>query len=110
MDRLSRTAAEASKQCGRAWLLEIGATLSFEGAIAPDARAVVLADASGDRYQRGGSPDIRLLIGPEGGWSARELNQARASGVRIARFGPHAMRIETAAIVAAAVVLDAEIV
>lgn len=108
VDRLSRTAAESSKQCGRAWLLEIGEALNFEGALAPGAAAVVLADASGAPYQRNGQPAIRLLIGPEGGWSPRELERARTAGIRIACFGPHVMRVETAAVVAAGIVVDAE--
>ena len=107
MDRLARIAAEASKQCGRAWLLQIGPALSFPQALAGDA-AVVLADASGEPYRAAQTPAIRLLVGPEGGWSPRELQQARAAGLRIARFGPHTMRIETAAPVAAAIILDAE--
>ena len=108
LDRLARTAAEASKQCGRPWLLEIGDGLSFDAAIALGGPALILADASGDPYQPSAAPAIRLLIGPEGGWSATELDQARAAGVRIARFGPHTMRVETAAIVAAGIILDAE--
>ncbi|TVQ33152.1 MAG: 16S rRNA (uracil(1498)-N(3))-methyltransferase [Phycisphaeraceae bacterium] len=48
---------------------------------------------------------VRLLIGPEGGWSAKELETARSAGVEIASFGPHAMRIELAAPVAAAIVM-----
>ncbi len=107
MDRLARTAAEASKQCGRAWLLEIGDGLTFADALA-GGPAIVLADASGEPYAPRGSGAIRLLVGPEGGWSASELNQARAAHVRTARFGPHTMRIETAAVAAAAIILDAE--
>jgi 16S rRNA (uracil1498-N3)-methyltransferase len=51
---------------------------------------------------------VRLLVGPEGGWAAEELETARAAGARVARFGPHVMRIETAAVAACAVVLDQE--
>jgi 16S rRNA (uracil1498-N3)-methyltransferase len=54
------------------------------------------------------APTIRLLIGPEGGWTPDELRAARDAGARIASFGPHTMRIETAAPVAAAVILHAE--
>ncbi len=108
LDRLARTAAEASKQCGRAWLLSIGEMMSFDDATTPGATTIILADASGDPYTRSGAESIRLLIGPEGGWSAREIERARSADVRIVRFGPHVMRIETAAVVAAAIVIDAE--
>lgn len=51
--------------------------------------------------------EIHLLIGPEGGWSDAERAAARAAGAVLASFGPHVMRVETAAVVAAASVLAA---
>jgi predicted molibdopterin-dependent oxidoreductase YjgC len=45
---------------------------------------------------------VRLLIGPEGGFTEQELHTARTAGAHIHRFGPHIMRIETAAVVACA--------
>lgn len=116
-ERLHRVAAEASKQCGRAWLLEIGEPRSLPEFLAATARpssgaavssSSILADASGSSYQPTGAPALTLLIGPEGGWSPAELAAARAAGVPVARFGPHTMRIETAAPIAAAIILDAE--
>lgn len=109
LERLERIAWEAAKQCGRAWVLEIGRERSWEEAIAPEVGVrVVLADASGGPYERTGAEGVRVLVGPEGGWTEAELAAARAAGATIARFGPHAMRIETAAVVAVAVVLDVE--
>jgi len=106
LDRLERTAAEAAKQSGRAWRLEIGGAMRLaEALVGP--RAVV-ADVSGVAYEPVGGPTVRLLIGPEGGWTPDELTAARQAGSRIARFGPHTMRIETAATVAAGIVLDVE--
>jgi 16S rRNA (uracil1498-N3)-methyltransferase len=107
LERLERVAAEASKQCGRPWLLEIGEGLPFERAI-EGGPSIVLGDASGGPYARSGASDIRLLIGPEGGWSPEELDLGRAAGIVVARFGPHTMRIETAAVAAAAIVLATE--
>ncbi|CFM41571.1 16S ribosomal RNA methyltransferase RsmE [Bordetella pertussis] len=37
-------------------------------------------------------------MGPEGGWSDEELEQARAAGVQAVRFGPRVLRTETAGI------------
>ncbi len=107
MDRLRRVAAESSKQCGRAWLLEIGEPARFEGAVRSGGAQVVIADVSGGPYERSGAESIRLLVGPEGGWAPEELGAAREGAVA-ARFGPHVMRVETAAVVAAAMVLDVE--
>jgi len=114
MDRLERVAAEAAKQARRAWLLEIRPGVALDAALEPrEGERVVLADASGKAYEArdagaSGSPEsIRLLIGPEGGWRAEELDRARRRGAAIASFGPHVMRIETAACAATAVILAA---
>lgn len=127
LERMHRLAAEASKQCGRAWHLEIGAGGDLEAAIAASAGAssttsiagagvppasslsVIIADASGVPYRSSGASTIRLLIGPEGGWAPRELARARERGAVVAAFGPHVMRVETAAVVACGIILDSEI-
>lgn len=103
MDKLERVAVESAKQCGRAWLLEVGDWASFEHAIA-DPRAV-LADASGEPGHATDAGTV-LLLGPEGGWTAGELEQARGAGRSVVRFGPHVMRIETAAVGGAACLLS----
>ena len=103
-DRLARAAVESAKQCGRAWLLEIGGPVGLETAF-EDPR-VVVCDARGDPFGPGDAgTDTVLLTGPEGGWTARELERARAAGRPLVRFGAHAMRIETAAVASAACLL-----
>lgn len=105
LERLERIAAESAKQCRRAWKLHIGSPMSVEEALrASPGERVVVADASGEPLGPGGG-DTRLLVGPEGGWTARELDAARAAGATVASFGPHAMRIEVAAAVATAIVI-----
>ena len=51
------------------------------------------------------NPDPRahhtLLLGPEGGLTAEEVAKAQAAGLRPVGLGPHVLRLETAAIVAA---------
>jgi 16S rRNA (uracil1498-N3)-methyltransferase len=106
MGRLERHAVEAMKQCGRAWVLEIGDDASMEEALRGEGVEVVVADASGERYVASGRSEIRVLVGPEGGWTSEELARARASGARVCAFGRHVMRIEVAAVVAAGVVVE----
>lgn len=105
LDRLSRIVVESAKQCGRAWLMEVGEGGDLAAALA--APGVIIADAAGAPYRpRAALPAVRVLIGPEGGWTPQELDHARAAGAAVASFGPHVMRIETAAVAAAAIVLD----
>lgn len=107
LERMTRIAAESSKQCLRAWTMRIDDQGSFKESL--NARgALVLADQSGEPYTACGSDHIRLLVGPEGGWTDAELAAARSAGARIASFGPHVMRIEVAAPVACAIVIDQE--
>lgn len=106
--RLSRVVREACKQCGRAWAMTVGRGGTLRDAI-QTTRRVVMADGSGEpRLADDPRPaEVRLLIGPEGGWTDDERAEARAAGAAIVRFGPHAMRIETAAPMAAGIMLNA---
>lgn len=105
--RLERIAVSGAKQSGRAHVMAIGAAGGMEDV--PRDGVLVVADASGETPDASmwGAGVVRLLIGPEGGWSAGEVERARAMGAKVVRFGPHAMRIETAAVVAAGVILGA---
>jgi 16S rRNA (uracil1498-N3)-methyltransferase len=106
MARLERHAVEAMKQCGRAWVLEVGDVAFMEEAFRGEGVEVVMADVSGARYEASGAGDVRVLVGPEGGWTDEELAWARERGARVCRFGRHVMRIEVAAVVAAGVVVE----
>lgn len=120
LERLERITVESMKQCGRAWRLHIAdSVMLFQDALSTGGGTLpaqlILADASGTAVVdwlmarraaaegRVQQADIRLLIGPEGGWTPEELAAAQANNAAVLSFGPHAMRIETAAVVAAAV-------
>ncbi|HEV8290631.1 MAG TPA: RsmE family RNA methyltransferase, partial [Tepidisphaeraceae bacterium] len=45
-----------------------------------------------------------LLIGPEGGWTDKEMAMFREAGLTGVRMGGTILRIETAAVAAAAIV------
>jgi 16S rRNA (uracil1498-N3)-methyltransferase len=51
------------------------------------------------------TPGVRLLVGPEGGFSEEEIDAAREAGVAEASLGPSILRTETAALVGASLVL-----
>lgn len=109
--RLERVAAEACKQSRRAWMLEIGGEQSFEQALDAGGARLVIAEQSGASCADVAHPDpavpIRLLIGPEGGFTGEELERARVAGAVACSFGPHVQRIEVAAAVGCAILLGA---
>ncbi len=108
--RLERVCHEACKQSGRPWIMGIGAGGSLAESLAvEEGTALVFADASGTPYRARGAGVIRLIVGPEGGWTPQEIEQARGAGATISSFGPHVMRIETAAVAGAAVIMGAEL-
>lgn len=108
LDRTSRVARESIKQCLRATPMTIDRPITFDQAIRPLANPgarLVIADATGEPLSGVDLADarlIRVLIGPEGGFEPEEIEQARGVGARLVRFGRHVMRIETAAVVAGA--------
>lgn len=113
LDRVARIAAEACKQSRRAWLMETGRRATLSDALDPSSRALILMlDRRGERRSGAAlvpAPDrtARLLVGPEGGWSGDEIAAARHAGAHLVSIGPHVMRIETAAVVACAMVIGA---
>jgi 16S rRNA (uracil1498-N3)-methyltransferase len=106
--RLRVVAREASMQARRPFLMElrVGGGLA-EALGAGQGSVVVLWEAARERLTRllpEGGP-IRLVVGPEGGLSPREVDRARQAGAALASLGPSVLRSETAAVVGAALAL-----
>lgn len=111
--RLRRTVIEASKQCGRNRLMKIAVPLTaaeafsaprVDGALRasldPSGRQSLQALLAGDGA---GKPrSICFAIGPEGGFSGDELRLAEANQWPVVHLGPRILRVETAALCAAA--------
>jgi 16S rRNA (uracil1498-N3)-methyltransferase len=113
LDRLARISRESAKQAGRAWLMRIEGEVGFAEALGVFP-LVVVADASGQsvldedvRTRLRGVERVGLLVGPEGGFTHEELDQARAAGALVVGLGPLTMRIETAAVIGAAMLIEA---
>lgn len=96
LERLRRTAREAAMQSRRLRLPDVDGVVPARSLLA--APGVAVADPGG-RAPRAG--DRVVAVGPEGGWSPAELG---AAGERIALPGG-ILRAETAAVVAAAVLV-----
>jgi 16S rRNA (uracil1498-N3)-methyltransferase len=110
LDRLARAAIESAKQCGRARVMRVEATLDLDRVLHEPASTRLIAAPGGDGLGGGvvqtlrQSSGVLVLIGPEGGWDDAELVAAEAAGFARWTLGPHVMRIETAAVAAAAIV------
>jgi 16S rRNA (uracil1498-N3)-methyltransferase len=100
LEKLQRIVIEASKQCGRNRLMEIGEPVSWaEYAPARGDELRYLAHSS--TAQSAGvdeAPAIRCVVGPEGGFSPAEIELAQSNDWRLVDLGATILRIETAAI------------
>jgi 16S rRNA (uracil1498-N3)-methyltransferase len=106
--RLRRVAIAAVEQCHRARVPELAGERPFEQLLELP-RAL---GASGwflhpeATAPPGGAPGPWVLaVGPEGGWSAEELTALGESGLTPALLGERSLRVETAAVVGAAMLL-----
>jgi 16S rRNA (uracil1498-N3)-methyltransferase len=107
IEKMRRTAIEAAKQSGRAWVPRIHPPLAFADATRQarehDLTVVLTPDSSAPRLDQvmadqGGIGTMMAWIGPEGGFTTAECAQAVDAGARVARLGPTVLRVETAAI------------
>ena len=113
--RWEKIAREAARQCGRADLptvdLPVGLAAALAGSSLP-ARRLALFEGERKRSLRAALGGIEpaataLLVGPEGGFAPAELAVAQASGFEPVGLGERILRVETAAIVAVALVAGA---
>jgi len=110
LERWRRISLEALKQCGRRKLVALNTPRSIESLLEPadskQARVVLaFSEAGGEpvaEAARGaeGATEVIALIGPEGGWSTRELTVFEDAGAKLVTLGPRILRTETAAIAA----------
>ncbi len=116
--RLQRTVVEASKQCGRNRLLEITDPRTWPNLVERNGDVACRLVAHPSHRSEAaeplpirsvlppdGLPDAVLLaIGPEGGFSPEEIALATTAGWTCVDLGPRILRIETAALMLAALV------
>lgn len=98
-ERWERIIFEAVKQSGRSLPPRVAPPTPFEE-ILELREPKVLFDADAAAGELAIGTDVIVMIGPEGGWSAAELELARAAAVGFQRLGPRRLRAETAAIAA----------
>jgi len=104
LERWATICREAAMLAGRLRVPEVSAASSVEAVIGAVATPVLLSREALRRLAEVSEPrDVTLLIGPEGGWTERELELATET----ATLGPRNLRADTAAVVGLAVALAA---
>jgi 16S rRNA (uracil1498-N3)-methyltransferase len=115
-ERLLRVADAATRQSGQGALPEIDGIWTFADVLAEASGGpAVVLDSRGEvplgRAVSGAGTrgPIAVVVGPDAGLDGIELDRARAAGATICHLGRTTLRAETAAIVAAAVALEATV-
>jgi len=111
-ERWQRIALQAAEQSRRPAPAEIASPVKLSQLAELNATCrIVLFESEKDATLRDAlqsrPTDVTLAIGPEGGWTADEFQWFRDSGWIAASLGDNILRAETAAIVSAAIALDA---
>jgi 16S rRNA (uracil1498-N3)-methyltransferase len=98
-EKFQRAVIEASKQCGRNILMEIGPTTAWEDYCGDgELPAVRLMAHPGGGPMPDPNGDMALAVGPEGGFMDEEVAVAESAGWRLIDLGPRILRVETAAV------------
>lgn len=97
-------AISACEQCGRSVVPVIHPPTPLAQWVAVEAELKLVLHPVAEPLARHAPPDsLAFLIGPEGGLSDVEVEQARTAGFYPARLGPRVLRTETAPVVALSV-------
>ena len=107
IEKWKKISIEASKQCGRNLIMQISDVLSFEalGKLISDNQISLIF--SNEKESQGLKKilqknktvnNILSIVGPEGGFSNKEIQQAKEMGCIVAKLTPQILRIETAVV------------
>jgi 16S rRNA (uracil1498-N3)-methyltransferase len=115
VERWQRIVRAAVKQCGRSRCPELASAASFAAVVeelvetcdvvfmgALEQERKEKLDWSGVEQPR----TVGLLVGPEGGFSTQEIENARRRGVRIFAWGERVLRADTASVVLSGLLLS----
>jgi len=110
--RWNKIAYEAAKQCGRGRVVSVRDVISFKNAVGAFNSAnlhILFYECGGKRLNELISPnvsEISVLIGPEGGFEASEVDLATKAGWLPATLGKRILRVDTASIVGISLIMS----
>lgn len=102
-ERLEKIMLEASEQSGRNIVPQLFPILPFKDALLEGSSASekIIFDLETEAYSPNEkASEVSIFIGPEGGFTEKEVELAKSSGYAVASLGETTLRGETAAIVA----------
>ncbi len=106
-ERLEKIIKEASEQCGQSIVPALSPIINFNDALirANSSNEKIIFHIGGENYKptkSGGnsSPLVSIFIGPEGGFTDKEIDLATNTGYTVASLGNLVLRGETAGIIA----------
>ena len=105
VEKYQRAVVEASKQCGRNKLMIVEPACNWGDLLKrsdlPLTRYLLHPESATTQFTRPLS-GVTVAIGPEGGFTQPEIEKAEGTGWQPLSLGPRILRIETAALVVAA--------
>ncbi|MFA6338546.1 MAG: RsmE family RNA methyltransferase [Candidatus Paceibacterota bacterium] len=107
MERARKIIKEASEQSGRGFMPELHEIIKIDD-IVKYKIPIVAFHLEGEQFKKEdfeGNQEMIILIGPEGGWTEREIELFKNNNVKIVCLGNCVLRAETAAIVSSALLL-----
>lgn len=105
MERLNKICREAAEQSGRGSLPEVREPVELESVLDRAGRdEKIICDPGGKEFfgslKMKPGQTVWVFIGPEGGWTEKELEDGAAAGAKIMNLGAGILRGETAGIIA----------
>jgi len=106
IERWKRIAAEAARQSGRIGIMRIDDPVQLEQAFNTGDWYLSLQEDSVPISELTAKipEDLKVLVGPEGGWSSEEVAEFARKQARPVRLTTTVLRVETAAVVAAGII------
>ncbi|MEE9212143.1 MAG: 16S rRNA (uracil(1498)-N(3))-methyltransferase [Phycisphaeraceae bacterium] len=108
LDKFTRAAIESAKQSRRPFVMAVSPPTTLDQALRLGHDLTLMAAPNGDTITDlaatlRGANRVLILIGPEGGWTDEEVDAARRADCVTWSVAANVLRIETAAVAAAAV-------
>ncbi|HEY0907778.1 MAG TPA: RsmE family RNA methyltransferase [Candidatus Paceibacterota bacterium] len=107
MERANKIMTEALEQSGRSDMAVVREPIALADFLESEKRPITTLHLSGESFKNelAIAGEIVLCIGPEGGWSDKEIGMFKEKGASVIKLNSPVLRAETAAVAAATLFL-----